>query len=94
MRELFFSNHQHLRAALLAGGIIWRLALEELGIDPALWGPSEATKYAFEILSEFGDFVDDGLTVEEMDFICGVYYVYGSTNKTGTSNHDTPSTFF
>jgi hypothetical protein len=93
MRELFFSNHQHLRAALLAGGIIWRLALEELGIDPALWGPSEATKYAFEILSEFGDFVDDGLTVEEMDFICGVYYVYGSTNKAGTSNHDTPFTF-
>lgn len=94
-RELFFSNHQHLRAALLAGGIIWRLALEELGIDPALWGPSEATNYAFELLSDNQSFVDDGLSSEEMDFICGVYYVYtGSCSKTGTSNRHILGIFF
>jgi hypothetical protein len=85
-REIFFSNYQHLRAALLAGGIIWRIALEELGIDPALWGPSETTNYAFELVLNNQSFVDDGLSSEEMDFICGVYYVYtGTCSKTGDS---------
>ena len=78
----FFQDHRHARAALLAGGIVWRLAMEYLGPEDALWGPSDSTYYAYETTSESGDtFVDDDLTAAEMDLICGVYYVY---NDKGT----------
>jgi hypothetical protein len=75
-REQFFKK-RHGRAALLAGGIIRRLALEELGIEPALSGPTDSPYYSYIITTDSGQtFVDDALSVAEMDLICGVYYVY------------------
>jgi hypothetical protein len=82
-REEFFKKPRA-RVALLAGGIVWRLALEELGIQPALSGPTDSRFYSFEVTTDSGEkFVDDALSVAEMDLICGVYYVYGTGTKLG-----------
>lgn len=86
VRERFF-QHPHARAALLEGGIIWRLAMEHLDSQDALRGPSDSA-------NDFGDsislpngteLVDDSLTDDERDLICGTYIIYtglllGSSN--------------
>ena len=72
------------RAALLKGGIIWRLALEILGsgaAERAVSGPSEDI-YSFgqEFLPEQGNpFYDDYLMPNEIDIVCGVYKLPNST---------------
>ena len=64
------------RAALLAGGIIWRLALDalcdkQITLDgPSLY-PTRANYHVFDGLG----YVDDVLTEHQEDVICGVYRV-------------------
>ena len=76
------------RAALLRGGIVWRLALETLGMDAlegqvALEGPSsDVTNYRFGISFSSGDlesgirYWDDELTDNELIVLCGGYRFY------------------
>lgn len=69
------------RAALLRGGIVWRLAIEVLGGDwreLAKAGPSEDFIYYGQVfVPPRGDhYYDDGLSSDELDVICGVYKVY------------------
>jgi hypothetical protein len=74
----YFLDEPHARAALLRGGLLWRLAKEVLGntLDEyVLLGPSEEAQ-------SFGTYVelspqeregwDDDLSEDELDFICGV----------------------
>lgn len=64
------------RAALLAGGLTWRLAIDALGLEYALQGPSH-TKMSQVVATVNGiEYVDDVLTQEELDIIAGVYFVY------------------
>ncbi|KAI0640347.1 hypothetical protein C8Q79DRAFT_921824 [Trametes meyenii] len=67
------------RAAILEGGIVWRLALEILGDDArqrAVEGPSkDIFQYAQEVRSGQESYFDDALTAEEIDIICGTYKV-------------------
>jgi hypothetical protein len=68
----------HGRAALLKGGIVWRLAMEFLSPGIVLAGPSDiasASGYIMHLLG-IGDFCDDDLSEDELDLICGVYRVY------------------
>jgi hypothetical protein len=77
-RDDFLSSHASARAALLAGGITWRLAFDSLGEetvrDLVRHGPSQEahTSSGFH----FGQCCDDRLTPEEYDLICGVYKVW------------------
>ena len=73
-----FLTEPHARAAILAGGIVWRLALESLPIDTPFSGPSERAYTHGLVLNspDLGKVCDDALTTEEMDLICGVYKVY------------------
>jgi len=73
-REAFLQTPR-CRAALLRGGIVWRLAMESHNLAVAADGPSET-------VSDFGrcfqgddgeSYWDDWLTDEEVDLICGVY---------------------
>jgi hypothetical protein len=78
-----FLRQPHGRAALLVGGIVWRLALDALGYQPALDGPSmDAPVYGCRhsspvlgdtLSSEHG--YDDSLSPDELDLVCGVYLV-------------------
>ena len=65
------------RAALLKGGIVWRLAIETLGSTAALSGPSqEVFTCGHQIILANGDaWWDDDLTSEELDLICGKYRI-------------------
>ncbi|PPR07615.1 hypothetical protein CVT24_004168 [Panaeolus cyanescens] len=72
------------RAALLVGGIVTRIAMEHLGTQGAIYGPSKAVTedgVGINIYAAQRHFVDDGLTEDEMDIICGLEIVY--TGKLG-----------
>jgi hypothetical protein len=65
------------RAALLRGGILWRIALEHLSIDAALEGPSQAvTEHrvgeSFKDMASHCEYWDDCLTDDEANSICGL----------------------
>jgi len=66
------------RAALLRGGIVWRLAIDNLSVDAALDGPSSAVD-VHHIGDSFHDerfinkYCDDGITDHDLSMICGSY---------------------
>ncbi|KAF8869438.1 hypothetical protein BD779DRAFT_1682146 [Infundibulicybe gibba] len=65
------------RAALLRGGILWRLARESVNEDEVLRGPSGAVEIYGKVIDEHEHrkIVDDGLDSSVEDVICGVYRV-------------------
>lgn len=64
----------HGRAALMHGGIIWRLAQDSICFEHALTGPmSSCARYAF--VTEDGMYTDDALTPQELDIIVGLYRI-------------------
>lgn len=74
-----FLRRPYARAALLRGGIVWRLAMNEFGLDDAIelamLGPSrDACEHGFT-LSFPGQchLHDDSITDAEADLICGTY---------------------
>ena len=67
-----------MRAALLKGGIIWRLALEVLSVDDVLAGPSTETVTNYVVARDGVYAIDDDLSPDEMDIICGVYRISNS----------------
>ena len=75
-----FRRNQVLRgprgtAALRMGGIVWRLAYECLG-DEFVIGPSNDRTHEFSLIYDDKYLVDDGLSQEELDIICGVYHIH------------------
>jgi hypothetical protein len=79
LRKAFFTDHCHSRAALLKGGIIWRLAVEGSGglvNERVLEGPSEEALVCGACLASVNEedsLWDDELSESDMDLICGVY---------------------
>jgi hypothetical protein len=69
------------RAALLQGGIVGRLAKEQLDVDSVAFGPSSSVT-AFRLGCSVEDkdagvtYWDDGLTSDELAVICGLYCCY------------------
>ena len=65
------------RAALLSGGILWRLAIESLAPDLVLENPGELARakgIGFTYWDHTGGaYVDDGLTDDEIRLIIGMY---------------------
>jgi hypothetical protein len=71
------------RAALLRGGLIWRLGIETLSINDALRGPSVAVtveRCGFSCPISDVQMWDDDLTPYERDLVCGVYMCYTGMN--------------
>ncbi|OJT07017.1 hypothetical protein TRAPUB_2129 [Trametes pubescens] len=74
------------RAAVLHGGIIWRLAIEILGGEPsnlANIGPStDVFDHGQAIRPRHGPpYYDDALSPEEIDIVCGTYKIMESGHK-------------
>lgn len=61
------------RAALMRGGIVWRLAMESLGFEDVLLGPDGNYTKGDLVVMDGQPFVDDELSDHELDIICGVY---------------------
>jgi hypothetical protein len=77
-----FLQQPHTRAALLKGGIAWRITKELLGDrrdSETLLGPSESVNEYGCLLSAHipgkEELWDDSLSNDELDFICGVYHI-------------------
>ena len=62
----------HMQAAIRRGGIIWRLAIGTLGISKVLQLPSLWYRTRRITLGSAA-YEEDGLTMNELDLICGAY---------------------
>jgi hypothetical protein len=65
------------RAALMDGGIVWRLAKDVVKSRAVLRGPSGLAKTQGAVMGHLGSYVlvDDRLQAADEDIICGVYHV-------------------
>ena len=66
------------RAALMKGGIIWRIAMEVLSEEAVLLGPSDDINVTYTLCIADINYADDDLTSDELELICGVYKVLNS----------------
>ncbi|KAG2084396.1 hypothetical protein BD769DRAFT_1374932, partial [Suillus cothurnatus] len=66
-------------AAFLHGGLIWQLALHSLSFDhlPSVLDGilTEAVPFGHLLFWNDQTYYDDGLSDEEIDFICRTYYI-------------------
>lgn len=65
-------------AALKKGGVVWRLAMEEVDPEDIVFGPRGGTLASFQVEWDGASAVDDDLTPQELDLICGVHHVLNS----------------
>jgi hypothetical protein len=82
-----FLRSSRARAAILKGGIVWRLAMEFIGPGCVLTGPSDVASSEGQIFHFTDDtiFCEDILNDDELDLICGVYRVYTGRYLSGFS---------
>jgi hypothetical protein len=78
-RAALLSDPRVARAALLRGGIVWRLAVATLSFDDVLEGPTTAATLqrrgiVIRTDDHLVDLCDDGLNQLELDIICGLYH--------------------
>ena len=78
-RAALLSDPRVARAALLRGGIVWRLAVATLSFDDVLEGPTTAATLqrrgmVIRTDDNLVDLCDDGLSQLELDIICGLYH--------------------
>lgn len=70
------------RAALLKGGFVWRVALDYMSSSEIVRGPCgvhDDPKHMFTVKDSYGtEYVDDELTGEEFDALCGMYHSFSS----------------
>ncbi|KAH8115503.1 hypothetical protein DFH11DRAFT_1488066, partial [Phellopilus nigrolimitatus] len=96
VRDLL-ADSSRARAALMTGGIVWRLAVEFIGVEGVkcvLDGPSDRvyqsiflTRKAKAVSAQEGTpgsstWWDDSLTDGELDLICGTYKIYTEQHST------------
>ena len=67
------------RAALLKGGIVWRIARLVLTEDDLLSGPSGNHTQRDHLQLDTAGYIDDELGEHELDVICGVYRCLSGT---------------
>jgi hypothetical protein len=87
IRNSYLLSQPNARAALCAGGIVARLAREEMSNLAVLSGPSEAALDGEQAVLTSGNdrFCDDTIPPAVMDLICGVYEV--ETGERGEMIH-------
>ncbi|PSS10991.1 hypothetical protein PHLCEN_2v3364, partial [Hermanssonia centrifuga] len=88
-RDTLLGRERVCRAALMKGGIVWRLAMEMFGVESVLFGPKDVEAALYRaVLHDGGSYVDDDLTQDELDVVCGVYKV---TTKNNLNAHSASS---
>lgn len=75
-------NQPCARAVLLHGDLVWQLALHGLRFDvlPSVLDDISPEAVPFDLMLDINGQTcfDDELSEEEVDFICGTYYVHTS----------------
>ena len=72
-------SHPRGRAALIHGGFMWRLALRSVRFKavykgPSGWSPNPDEMVTVRDTSTGTEYVDDKLSVEEQEALCGTYH--------------------
>ncbi|KAG1729430.1 hypothetical protein EDB19DRAFT_1583022, partial [Suillus lakei] len=77
-----FMNQPHARATLLHGGLVWRLAMHsfDIGDLPSILEGISWEAITFGLMLPINDqtYFNNELSEEEVDFMCGTYYLYNS----------------
>ena len=75
LRDSYLKNHRHARHALSNGGLIARIARDVLPVSVISMGPSRDALEGKQDVLYCGDeiYVDDALSVEALQLICGTY---------------------
>ncbi|TEB31093.1 hypothetical protein FA13DRAFT_1709939 [Coprinellus micaceus] len=73
-------SQSHMQAALKRGGIVWRLTITALGLNGATKMPTLYNEFEEITLGE-SLLVDDVVTEEELDLLCGVYLCISADGK-------------
>ena len=86
------------RIALLRGGILWRLSMEIYGEDgywaeKALAMPADCRPSLTQFWLQGQVYLEDKLTKQEEDIICGVYRVLSDETSQGTWTHTAQVSF-
>ena len=79
LRRNAFLQRDSARVALTMGGIVWRLAVDALGLDVEWTGLSCARSEDDLLRTPHGMYFEDSLTEDEIAIVCGVYYTLTST---------------
>ncbi|KAH6874228.1 hypothetical protein BKA70DRAFT_1129227 [Coprinopsis sp. MPI-PUGE-AT-0042] len=76
-------KHPRMRAALLHGGIVWRLAVGYLFPEDALYGPTRSSTLISVVHPRTSEqLADDSLSEVEVQLLCGAYVCYtGNGNQ-------------
>jgi hypothetical protein len=83
-REDLLSSFQG-RAALLSGGLLWRIARDSLREDADVCNGTSGSHTAYDCVElNEGTYADDRLTAHQQDVICGVYRVEPGGQSTAT----------
>lgn len=75
LRDAWLEKHSNAHAALAHGGIVWRLAVHSLSAESLFNGPRAEPERQRGVLVSDIQYVEDTLTVHELELICGVYHV-------------------
>jgi hypothetical protein len=84
IRDSYLENHSHARCALSTGGLIARIARDVLPVSVISMGPSRDALEGKQDVLYCGDeiYVDDALSVEALQLICGTYAQETATRST------------
>lgn len=77
------------RAALMMGGIVWRLAREVMYDYEILDGPNYCSGPSFQISTSSGTLVDNALTSDELAVLCGTYKILTGKSCDGSPDRHT-----
>lgn len=73
------------RAAIAHGGIVWRLSVAHVPAKRLTSGPTSSVTWQGKTVTAMQDkwLVDDDITPDELDIVCGAYKVYTGTYPNG-----------
>ncbi|KXN87007.1 hypothetical protein AN958_09353 [Leucoagaricus sp. SymC.cos] len=81
----YLMNLCQARAALMRGGFAQRIAIDYMSISEVMrgpWGVYEDNEHMFSITDSDGmEYVDDNLTDDEFDALCGLYVTFTGNGR-------------
>ncbi|KAK0243349.1 hypothetical protein EDD85DRAFT_761548 [Armillaria nabsnona] len=94
-RLALLENPAVARAALMQGGLIWRIAMEHVPDSDIILSDSGHNTYRYEICHRIQrdgepafNILEESLSEDQIDLICGVYRTYRSASASRTFTQD------
>jgi hypothetical protein len=85
-RDEFLQEHNHAKAALASGGILWHLCIDYLEVQSAFRGPIAEPQHQTTVVVNGQPYVRDTLEQHEEDLVCGMYKRFTGKSRVFISN--------